>query len=44
MSFYYLAAILAKKQDYELALEMAQKALVKNAHNIKARGRAELIK
>ena len=38
MSFYYLAAILVRKQDYELALELIEKALVKNSHNIKARG------
>lgn len=38
MSFYYLAAILVRKKDYELALEMIEKSLVKNAHNVKARG------
>lgn len=37
MSFYYLAAIDAKREDYEHALEMVDKGLVKNAHNIKAR-------
>ena len=43
MSFYYLAAILVRKKDYELALELIEKALIKNAHNIKARGLKALI-
>ena len=38
MSFYYLAAIATRKGDYEQALELVEKGLVKNAHNIKARG------
>lgn len=38
MSFYYLAAIKAKSREYEFALELVEKGLVKNAHNIKARG------
>ena len=38
MSFYYLAVIDARRQEYELALEHAEQSLVKNAHNIKARG------
>lgn len=38
MSFYYLAAIDAKKGRYGKAYEHVEKALVKNAHNIKARG------
>lgn len=38
MSFYYLAAIDARKKRWERALEHVQKALIKNAHNIKARG------
>lgn len=38
MSFYYLAAISARRGEYEEALSFADKALVKNAHNIKARG------
>ncbi len=37
MSFYYLAAIDAKKERLAHALEMVEKALVKNGHNIKAR-------
>lgn len=37
MSFYYLAAIDTENKDYDHALEMVEKALVKNAHNIKAR-------
>ena len=38
MSFYYLAAIESERGHYEEALEFAEKGLVKNAHNIKARG------
>ncbi len=38
MSFYYLAAILAKQGKFAHAYELVEKALVKNAHNIKARG------
>ena len=38
MSFYYLAAIAARKGMYAEALELVEKGLVKNAHNIKARG------
>lgn len=38
MSFYYLAAIDARRGRFVNALEMAERALVKNAHNIKARG------
>lgn len=38
MSFYYLAAIENGRGNYAEALEFIEKALVKNAHNIKARG------
>lgn len=38
MSFYYLAAILAEQKKYAQALEMIEQALVKNSHNVKARG------
>lgn len=38
MSFYYLAAIDAKSKKYDTALAHVEQALVKNAHNIKARG------
>ncbi len=38
MSFYYLACIAARKKDLRGALEFIEKGLVKNAHNIKARG------
>ncbi|MDE7342129.1 MAG: DUF5107 domain-containing protein [Lachnospiraceae bacterium] len=38
MSFYYLAAISAKEGKYSGAFDFVEKALVKNAHNIKARG------
>lgn len=38
MSFYYLACIEAMRGNFESALELAEKGLVKNTHNIKARG------
>ena len=38
MSFYYLAAIDARCGRFAHALEMVEKGLVKNVHNIKARG------
>lgn len=38
MSFYYLAAIDARDKKYARAYEHIEKALVKNTHNIKARG------
>ncbi len=38
MSFYYLAAIDTAGREYGRAYEHIEKALVKNAHNIKARG------
>lgn len=38
MSFYYMAAIAAKQHKFAPALEFVEKALVRNAHNIKARG------
>lgn len=38
MSFYYLAAIEARRGNPESALELIEKGLVKNMHNIKARG------
>ena len=37
MSFYYLAAITARKEEYQSALIHIEKALVKNSHNLKAR-------
>ncbi len=37
-SFYYLAAIAARKKEYAQALELVEKGLIKNWHNIKARG------
>ena len=37
-SFYYLAAIAARKGEYDAALGFIEKALIKNSHNIKARG------
>ncbi len=38
MSFYYMAAIQTGKHQWQQALEFVERALVKNAHNIKARG------
>lgn len=38
MSFYYLAALDARAGRWHRALEHVKKSLVKNAHNIKARG------
>lgn len=38
MAFYYLAAIEAGRENFASALELVEKGLVKNAHNIKARG------
>ncbi len=38
MSYYFLAAIDARGGRYDRALEHAERALVKNAHNVKARG------
>lgn len=43
MSFYYLAAIETGRGNYESALELVEKGLVKNAHNIKARGLKAMI-
>lgn len=43
MSFYYLAAIEVQRMNYEVAFEFVEKALVKNAHNIKARGLKAII-
>ena len=38
MGFYYLSAIAMRKGKFRDALDFAEKSLVKNAHNIKARG------
>lgn len=38
MSYYYLAVLACRQGDYKEALDFAEKGLVKNAHNIKARG------
>lgn len=38
MSFYFLAAVAAERGDYEEALELVDKGLIKNWHNVKARG------
>ncbi|MCR5556946.1 MAG: DUF5107 domain-containing protein [Butyrivibrio sp.] len=38
MGFYYLAVIAARRGDYESALSFVESGLVKNSHNIKARG------
>lgn len=38
MAFYYLAAIANRRGDFEEALALIDKGLVKNAHNVKALG------
>jgi tetratricopeptide (TPR) repeat protein len=38
MAFYYLAVIDSRRGDYEKSLEHSDRGLIKNAHNIKARG------
>lgn len=38
MSFYYLAVIQMQRGEYEDALALVEKSLIKNQHNIKARG------
>lgn len=38
MGFYYLAALAARDGRYEDALEYVNRSLVKNSHNVKARG------
>ena len=38
MSYYYLATIEAGRGHYESALELIEKGIVKNLHNVKARG------
>lgn len=38
MSFYYLAAVACRKKEYENALYLIDRGLVKNWHNVKARG------
>ena len=38
MSFYYLSSIAVRKEKYMDALEFIEKALIKNSHNIIARG------
>lgn len=43
MSFYYLAAIAAEKGEFNAALELIEKGIVKNSHNVKARGLKAII-
>lgn len=44
MAFYYLACIACRRGDFTEALMQAEKGLVKNAHNVKARGlKAEIL-
>ncbi len=38
MSYYYLACIACGDGEYEHALELVERGLVKNSHNVKARG------
>ncbi|WP_395549303.1 MULTISPECIES: DUF5107 domain-containing protein [unclassified Lacrimispora] len=37
MSFYYLSCIESMRENYESALELVEKGLVRNSHNVKAR-------
>lgn len=37
-AFYYLAAVEARRGNFDAALEMAEKGLAKNSRNVKARG------
>ncbi|MDF2802273.1 MAG: repeat-containing protein, partial [Anaerocolumna sp.] len=37
MAYYYLAALDAKERRYDSALELIEKAIIKNVHNMKAR-------
>lgn len=44
MGFYYLAAICCRRGRWEEALAHVERSLVKNAHNLKARGlRAQIL-
>lgn len=43
MSYYFLAAIETEKGNFDAALELAEKGLVKNSHNVKARGLKAMI-
>lgn len=44
MGFYYLAAICCRQNRWEEALAHVERSLVKNAHNLKARGlRAQIL-
>lgn len=38
LAYYYLAAICARDKEYEKGLELAERSLIYNSHNIKARG------
>ena len=38
MSFYYLGTLAAKLEDFQGSIEFLEKSLIKNSHNIKARG------
>ncbi len=38
MAYYYLAALACRKGQYEASLDFVERSLIKNAHNIKARG------
>jgi tetratricopeptide (TPR) repeat protein len=43
MSFYYLAALCARKKEFKEALAFVCKSLIKNSHNMKARGLKALL-
>ena len=45
MAFYYLAVIEARRGEYESALDLVERGLIKNSHNVKARGlKTQLLK
>ena len=43
MAYYYLAVIACRRGDYAEALDLVDKGLVKNIHNVKARGLKAMI-
>ncbi|MCR4998663.1 MAG: DUF5107 domain-containing protein [Lachnospiraceae bacterium] len=43
MAYYYLAVIACRRGDYDEALDLVDKGLVKNIHNVKARGLRAMI-
>ena len=43
MSYFYLAVIACRNKDFESALDFIDRSLIKNSHNVKARGLKVLI-